>query len=94
MDKINIIMILLMIASIAAIFIFYKLSAWKVYGRPILPLKTRILISVLFPILIPIIFVLGFIFIMFIIGLIAIGLLIFFFGKRKGKSQSIIIKNF
>ena len=91
MDKVNILMILIVLAAIISIFIFYKLSSWKIYGRSILPLKTRVLISILFPILIPVIFILGFIFLIIIVGLIAIAILAFLFTRRKRKNEPMII---
>ena len=92
MDNFNVLIILVVLAAIISIFIFYKLSSWKIYGRSIMPLKTRVLISILFPILIPIIFLLGFIFLILVVGIIAIGIIILLFGRRKnGKNEPIVI---
>ena len=59
---------------VAALFVFAMLSKLKINGRPVLSLKYRILIALLFPLLLVLLFLFGAV----VIGVIVLALIVIF----------------
>ena len=74
--------IILYVLLLISLFIFVKTSQIKIFNRPLISLRTRILLALFFPLILIVAFFLGSLLIAIILSVIFISFLLSFFSRK------------